>query len=454
MKLIFKYLPLILVIFFIFSCKNKKKNEEPIVRTLPIDTLRVVTMYSPTSYFFYQDEFMGYDYEMAQNLAKYMNLPLKVTLAANEQEMAALLDSGKVDIATYNVVQTKELKRTLTFVFPQPDSYLVLVQKGGSNSLASILELNNKNVTVKQNSVFDLRLKSLNQEIGGGINIVYAPDSLTSEDLIELVALDSIDYTLAYYNSALLFKPIYRQLDLSLHVGFYQRNGWMISSQSIDLQNIITEWENNSKTQQLVSRLRRKYWRQSIQHSGEQIRIPRGSISPYDAYFQEYAQSIGWDWRLVTAVAFAESNFKPELTSWAGAVGVMQLMPATARKMGLTDSAFYQPRPNIKAGTQYLKRLEQNFSKIEDLVERKKFVLAAYNVGPAHIFDAIALTEKYGRNTQIWDGNVEFFLIKKNESEYYNDPVVKYGPLRGAGAAAFVKKIMSTYDAYLKKVVF
>jgi len=420
-------------------------------RALPDDTLRVVTMYSPTSYFYFQDEYMGFDYELAQNLAKYMELHLKVTLAANEQEMASLLESGKVDIATYNVVQTKELKRNMTFVFPQPDSYQVLVQRGGANSLASILELNEKTVVVKQNSVFDVRLKSLNQEIGGDINIEYAPDSLTSEDLIELVALDSIDFTLASYNTALLFKPIYRQLDLSINVGFFQRNGWMISNQSIDLQKVISKWENDKKTQQLISRLQRKYWRQSFQHSGEQIRIPRGSISPYDAYFKEYAQNIGWDWRLVAAVAFAESNFKPELTSWAGAVGVMQLMPKTAQNMGLADSAFFQPRENIEAGVKYLKSLEQNFNMINDPIERKKFIIAAYNVGPAHIFDAMALTEKYNRNPQIWDGNVEFFLIKKNEPQYYTDPVVKYGPLRGAGAAAFVRKIMATYDEYSKK---
>ncbi|MCL2596352.1 MAG: transglycosylase SLT domain-containing protein [Paludibacter sp.] len=451
MKLIFKYLELILIIFFIFSCKNNNKNEKPTVHTLPKDTLRVVTMYSPTSYFFFQDEFMGFDYELAQNLAQYMELPLKVTVADNEQEMAALLDSGKVDIAAYNVVQTKELKRSLTFVFPQPDSYLVLVQRGGSNSLAIISELNTKTVMVKHNSIFDVRLKSLNQEIGGGIDIVYAPDSLTSEDLIELVALDSIDFTLAYYNTALLFKPVYRQLDFSLHVGFYQRNGWMVSTQSVDLQNIINKWENNKSTQQLISRLRRKYWRQSIQHSGNQIRIPHGNISPYDNYFKKYAQNIDWDWRLVAAVAFAESNFRPELTSWAGAVGIMQLMPVTAKNMGLADSAFYQPEPNIKAGIKYLQQLEQNFKIIEDPTERKKFIIAAYNVGPAHIFDAIALTKKYGRNPQIWDDNVEFFLIKKNEPYYYSDPIVKYGPVRGASAAAFVKKIMNTFDMYSKK---
>jgi membrane-bound lytic murein transglycosylase F len=409
-------------------------------------------MYSPTAYFFFRDEYMGFDYEMVENLAKFMKLPFKISLAANEREMAAMIDSGKVDLAACNVVQTKELKRNMTFVFPQPDSYQVLVQKGGSDALASIVELNGATVTVKQNSVFDERLKGLNQEIGGGINIEYAPDTLTSEDLIELVALDSIDFTLAYYSKALLFKPIYRQLDLSLHVGFHQRNGWLVSNKSTDLQKVITEWERQKSTRQLVARMRRKYWHQNFQLANEQqTKMPRGNISPYDAYFKELAPTIGWDWRLVAAVANAESRFKPDLTSWAGAVGVMQLMPATARKMGLSDSIFYEPRPNIKAGVKYLQHLERNFREIDDPQERVKFVLASYNVGPAHIFDAIALTKKHGRNPQIWNNNVEYFLVKKNEPEYYNDPVVKYGPMRGIAPATFVKNILNKYAMYQGK---
>ncbi|GHV46541.1 hypothetical protein FACS1894180_9300 [Bacteroidia bacterium] len=153
----------------------------------------------------------------------------------------------------------------------------------------------------------------------------------------------------------------------------------------------------------------------------------------------------------MAAVAYAESRFKPDLTSWAGAVGVMQLMPATARKMGLADSAFYQARPNIKAGVKYLQHLERSFSNIENPDERVKFILASYNVGPAHILDAIALTKKHGRNPQIWNENVEYFLIKKNEPEYYNDPVVKYGPMRGIAPASFVKNILRKYEIYTGK---
>jgi membrane-bound lytic murein transglycosylase F len=173
-------------------------------------------MYSPTAYFIYRDEYMGYDYDLVRDFGQYLNLPVEFTVAKDEKEMASLLESGEADIAAYNTIQTKELKQNLTFVFPQIDSYQILVQKRDKNHnlLTSIRQLNGDTVAVKEGSVFHDRLKSINQEIGGGIIIRYMPDTLSNEDLIELVALDSIKNTLAYYNTALLYKSYYPDLDL------------------------------------------------------------------------------------------------------------------------------------------------------------------------------------------------------------------------------------------------
>ncbi|MDR2853859.1 MAG: transglycosylase SLT domain-containing protein, partial [Prevotellaceae bacterium] len=410
-----------------FACNNKgRKTDLHATLPLPADTLRVVTMYSPTAYFMYRDEYMGYDYELVCNFGKYLKLPIKITVAQNEKEMAALLNSGAADIAAYNTIQTKELKQNLTFVFPQNDSYQILVQNKNKTLLNSIRQLNGDTVSIKENSVFHDRLKSINQEIGGGIIIRYMTDTLSNEDLIELVATDSVKYTLAYYNTALLYKSYYPNLDLTLHVGFPQRNGWMVSNRSIDLQREIAKWEEQKKTKNLEKKLYAKYWHVNYQLSNEKIHTPKGSLSPYDAYFKKYAHIVGWDWRLITAVAHTESRFSARELSWAGAVGVMQLMPVTAHKMGLKTENFFNPELNIQAGVTYLKWLDNNYSNaVPDANERVKFVLASYNAGPAHILDAIALAKKHGRNPAKWDDNVEYFLIKKNEPEYYNDPVVQ-----------------------------
>ena len=130
-----------------------------------------------------------------------------------------------------------------------------------------------------------------------------------------------------------------------------------------------------------------------------------GQISPYDEVVKKHAIQVGWDWRLLISLIYQESQFDPESSSWLGAQGLMQLMPATAKEYGLDSSA--TPEQNISAGMNYLKWLDRQFEeKIEDPEERKKFILAAYNVGLGHVFDAIRLAKKYQLNPEIWKDNV------------------------------------------------
>jgi membrane-bound lytic murein transglycosylase F len=112
MQITKQLLLLLLSIFLLASCEQKKKESSEVVSTdlkeiIASDTLRVATMYGPTSYFLFRDEMMGFDYEMAENLSKHLNLNLKITIAKNESELIQLLRDKKVDIVTYNVVETK-----------------------------------------------------------------------------------------------------------------------------------------------------------------------------------------------------------------------------------------------------------------------------------------------------------------------------------------------------------
>ena len=442
------FLIFLVILFCFFSCKKAAESGSTSL-PLPKDTLRVATMYGATSYFYSRDQFIGYDCEMAQNLAKYMKLPIKFYVAKSISQMAAMLDSGKVDLAAYNIVFTKNLMHKFSFVFRQPDSHLVLIQKN-KGALTSLTQLNGKTVTVLANSVYADRIKNINQEIGGGINIAYLPDALTNADLIILTAKDSIKYTLAFDNEAQIFTSDYPNLNLKLDAGFDQRSGWLVSNKSDSLKKTIEKWEEMQSTVNLNKKLYKKYWvRQALlSETGEFL--PRGNISKYDKYFKEYAKIIGYDWRLIAALAYHESRFNTDI-SGGGAVGLMQLMPVTARKMGLADNDFYDPKMNIKAGVKYLKFLDDNFKNIKDKNERMKFVIASYNAGPAHIYDAIALAEKYGRNPEIWDDNVEYYLLMKSESKYYNDPIVKYGYFSGKPTVNYVKMIFDKYHEYLKK---
>src|SRR5690606_15531757 len=125
-----------------------------------------------------------------------------------------------------------------------------------------------------------------------------------------------------------------------------------------------------------------------------------------------------------------ESQFDPSAESWMGAAGLMQLMPETAAAFG-ADSIL-DPQQNLMAGMKYMKSLDKALAKeISNTDERLKFVLAAYNVGLGHVWDARSLAKKYGSSDVIWKDNVEFFLLNKSNSENYRDPMVIHGYCTG-----------------------
>ena len=172
-----------------------------------------------------------------------------------------------------------------------------------------------------------------------------------------------------------------------------------------------------------------------------------GVISHYDGLFQQYCRPIRWDWRLMAAQAYQESTFDPKATSWAGAKGLMQIMPATADHLGLPRDQMYDPEKSIAAAAKYLGELEQAFSDIHDRRERINFVLAAYNGGSHHIRDAMALCQREGRNAHQWS-EVSEYVLKLALPQYYNDPIVKNGYMRGSETADYVAKINQRWEGY------
>ena len=107
---------------------------------------------------------------------------------------------------------------------------------------------------------------------------------------------------------------------------------------------------------------------------------------------------------------------------------------------------------NIKAATKYLALLSRSFSKVTDPEERMKFVLGAYNAGIGHIFDAMALAEKYGKNKYVWNDNVDVYILLKSSEEYFNDPVCKNGYFRGRETYNFVRDILGRVEVYNQKI--
>lgn len=173
----------------------------------------------------------------------------------------------------------------------------------------------------------------------------------------------------------------------------------------------------------------------------------RGVISDYDHLFRRYSSVAQWDWRLLAAQCYQESTFDPMARSWVGAGGLMQIMPGTADELGLPRADIYKPEPNIAAASRYIAMLTRRFSDVANPTERIKFVLASYNGGAHHVRDAMALARKHGASPYRW-ADVSTFILALSQPAYYNDPVVKYGYMRGSETADYVEKVWARWYDY------
>ena len=177
----------------------------------------------------------------------------------------------------------------------------------------------------------------------------------------------------------------------------------------------------------------------------------RGIISPYDEYLKSAAMVVGWDWRLLAAQCYQESGFDASAVSWAGARGLMQIMPSTAAHLKLPMQQIFNPRENVAAAASYLKELDGLLGDIKDLGERQKFVLAAYNGGLGHIQDARALTRKHGKNAKLWS-DVATSVRLLSDERYYRDEVVKHGYMVGEETVGYVNSILDRWHTYCKSI--
>ncbi len=174
-------------------------------------------------------------------------------------------------------------------------------------------------------------------------------------------------------------------------------------------------------------------------------------VVPYEAYFRQYADSIGWDWMMLAALSWEESHFNPNARSHVGARGLMQLMPRTAERFGLNDSTVVIPSENIRAGAEYIRHLQRTYSFIGNPQEQIHFILASYNAGPAHIMDARRLAKRYGRSPYIWFDNTEYWLTQLSDPTIATDSVVLYGSFNAQETTAYVRKVLRTYKRIQKQ---
>jgi membrane-bound lytic murein transglycosylase F len=425
-----------------------------LVARLP-DTLRVATLYSPTSYFIYREEQMGYDYSLVTDFTREKGLVLDLQVASSLESAVQMLDSGQVDIVAYEVPVTAQYNKNVVYCGPESQTSQVLVQPRAEERINDVTELVGRDVYVEKNSKYQQRLQNLSNELGGGINIhAVDRDTLITEDLLEMVSKGEIPLTVVDSDIARLNKTYYPQLDITLELSFKQRSQWAVAPNKAWLADTINAWFDGEQHRQSQDMLYKRYFELSkVAPAAINIDLSKGHISPYDNLFKKYAKELNWDWRLLAAQAFVESRFDSSVVSWVGAKGIMQIMPGTARANGVDPDALINPETSIKVAVKVLQSLDRLFKPhVADNKQRQKFVIAAYNSGGAHILDAIALAKKYGRNPAVWTANVEGALLLKANAEYYNDPVCKYGYFRGRQTVEYVNQVMAFYQRCTKQI--
>ncbi len=471
---------IVFTLVFLFSCNYGPPNAQdtydedhnPIVeKSVSTDlkeirkrgVLKALLVYSSTSYFLYRGQPMGFEYELLTKLAKDLDLELEITVSRNLDNHFDVLNRGDVDIIAQGMTITNQRKWEVDFteylyltkqvlVQKKPDNYRRLGWKSLEKSLIKDpIELIGDTVSIRKNSSYYERIQSLSNELGGTIHIDTLDSKLSTGEIIEMVANGEVKYTIADENLARInasYRPI---LNIEVPISFTQRIAWVTRKKSKDLQKAINDWILKNRNTLEYKVTYNKYFnnKRSFRRRNESkyYSLNNEQISMYDDAIRKYANEIGWDWRLIAAQVYQESKFNPNTSSWAGASGLMQIMPATAVDLDMENIS--DPIESLRAGTTYLNQIYERFDHIEDTINRQKFALAAYNCGYGHILDAQRVAAKEGLDSVVWKDNVENALESLSYPTTYNEPYVKYGYVRGSEPVKYVNEIFERYSHYI-----
>ncbi|MEA1875071.1 MAG: transporter substrate-binding domain-containing protein [Bacteroidota bacterium] len=424
--------------------------------------LTALTTFSNTSYFLYRGQPMGFEYELLERFAEHLGVELEIKIANNIDSLLPKIRNGEADILAHGMTITTDRKNKVEFTDYLYLTNQVLVQKKPDNwrnmhwseiekSLVhDAIELIGDTISIRKNSSYIKRMANLSSEIGGKIHIDTLPGDISTDEIIKMVAEGEINYTVADDNIASIMASYYPILNIEVPVSFSQRISWAVPPESDSLLAACNNWLTDMKDEVDYYVIYNKYFknRRSFQRriESEFYSLNNEKISHYDEMIKSYAENIGWDWRLLASQIYQESQFDPKARSWAGAQGLMQIMPATARELGVSNP--YNAEASVRGGTKYLDQLYNRFDEITDSVQRIKFAMASYNCGYGHVLDAQALASYKGYDKDIWDNNVEEMILKLSYPKYYNHQAVKYGYVRGLEPYLYVQHIFKRYAHY------
>ena len=409
--------------------------------------LRVLLRNNAYSYFLYKGELMGFEYEMAKAFAKAHGLRLEVVVPPSHRELMTWLVEGRADLAIGFLVPTKA-RKALGITFSNPynhEAQHVVVHK--DDPLTSLDGINEKSFHVRRTSAYWETLENLKEE-GHRFFLHAAAEDTETEQLIQDVGSQKLDATLADAHILDIELAKSTPVKSAFAIGEEKPQAVAMREENPKLVAAINDFIKKNLRTEYYNVLYNKYFksRKSIKRlaKGRIDSLENNKLSPWDEVTQKHADKYGFDWRLITAQMYQESRFNPKAKSFAGARGLMQLMPRTAKSIGIKD--IDKPHNNIEAGIKYLDWLRDRFDDDIPLSEKTWFILASYNAGHGHVSDAQRLAKKKGWDHKRWFDHTEKAMLLLSQKNYYKK--ARYGYVDGKEPVNYVRNIRNRFEAY------
>ncbi len=415
-------------------------------------TLRVATRNSSANYFAWRGQLLGFEYELAKRFADYLGLRLEVVVASGEDELLAMVRDGRADFAASFLTQGDAASDN-GIAYSRPYHYAVqqIVTDRNDTSVDDPSDLRGRRLHARKDSDAWAELERLREQRSLTFELAPVASSVALESIIERVASGEYDLALVDDHIAKNAAVWHDKIRTGLELGEPEPHRWAFRSGNEQLRAAASQFLKRTYQSEFYNVIYAKYFKDQERIRRYQTqRVSRGSaqqLTPFDALIKKYAQRHGLDWRLVAAQIFQESSFDPDKTSWVGATGLMQVMPKTARQVGVTGD-LTDPEINIRAGTRYLAWLRERFEDDLRVRDRMWFTLAAFNAGIGHVRDARGLARSFDAlNPDRWFDNVEKAMLKLSQPQYFRD--ARYGYVRGSEPVDYVRSIRERYRAYI-----
>ena len=404
--------------------------------------ITVITRNTAHCYFTYRDQAMGFEYDLARAFAEYLGVRLTLHIADSWEGMIPALKNGSGAVIAASMTIPADRENQVAF----SDGYMQIQQhiiaRRGNEIAKRAEDLSGKTVHVRKGTSYQEKLEALNRR-GMDIDIQLHKD-VPTEELIQKLAQGEFDITIADSHIAMLNQRHYPRAVMLGPISGKQMLGWAVHPRSHELLNEVNSFFRTIKDNGRYAEIYNKYYKDVDEfdyvdlrtfHQRIKTRLPR-----YSPFIKDASRKHGFDWRLIAAQMYQESHLQPWAQSNAGAAGLMQLLPRTARSLGVDD--IFNPVQNINAGVGHLKSLYDYFDKAPGK-DRLLISLAAYNVGLGHVIDARKLAVKKGLNPDQWASLAQTLPLLKYRQYYKNS---RHGYCRGDEPVAYIKQILIYYD--------